>query len=215
MVLIDYGALLRVDGKFINKNCDVFDEISDTGYICDKALYPEDNQEYDIKGNFFVYAGDENFLVCFYKTQFIVISKEKIILWEYYHPFLKETFYLDGLSSITIEYLEKRKTLYYDPVVLLDKDFYISYYGKKKGILKYHRLIKRKRRNRKEDKYFTSRFLASWQYNGKKYEVIFGYGIDPNKEIWDDIRHKLYNFTDKEREIIDSWFEGEMDYGKR
>ena len=33
MAMIDYGAMLRVDGKFINKNCDLFMEQSDTGYV--------------------------------------------------------------------------------------------------------------------------------------------------------------------------------------
>lgn len=215
MLITDYGALLRVDGKFINKNHDVFDEFSDTGYICDKAFYPKYNQEYDIKGNFFVYAGDENFLVCFRKTGFIVISKEKILLWEYCYPFLKETLYFDGLPNITIEQLEKGKVHFYCTVDPFHKDICIYNYGKKKGILKYHRIIKKIAKNRKLYFYYTRRFLVSWNYNGKKYEVIFGFGINPNKEVWDNDDRELYDFTDKEREIIDNWFEGDIDYGER
>ena len=74
MSAIDYGALLRVNGKFINKNDDLFSYCSDTGYVCDKATYYSDYEkkeiEIDIMGNYYVYAGDENFLLCFYKGYF-------------------------------------------------------------------------------------------------------------------------------------------------
>ena len=60
MSAIDYGALLRVNGKFINKNDDLFSYCSDTGYVCDKATYYSDYEkkeiEIDIMGNYYVYA---------------------------------------------------------------------------------------------------------------------------------------------------------------
>ena len=47
MSMIDYGALLRVDGKFINKNCGLFMNASNTGYVCKRAIN-NDGKEYVI-----------------------------------------------------------------------------------------------------------------------------------------------------------------------
>ena len=47
--------------------------------------------------------------------------------------------------------------------------------------------------------------MAEWDYKGKHYEVIFGYGIDADKEVWDDTKHR-YDFSDVERKVIDEWF---------
>lgn len=49
--------------------------------------------------------------------------------------------------------------------------------------------------------------MATWEYKGKKYEVIFGEGIDPNEDVWNNIKYDRYGFTDAERQIIDRWFE--------
>ena len=37
MSMIDYGALLKVDNIFVNKNKDLFMKCSDTGYMCEYA----------------------------------------------------------------------------------------------------------------------------------------------------------------------------------
>ena len=60
----------------------------------------------------------------------------------------------------------------------------------------------------------SSRWLATWDYNGNHYEVIFGYGIDPNKDVWNRIKLDSYDFSDVERQIIDGWFVGDW-YGQR
>ena len=57
MALIDWGSLLRVNGKFINKNKDLFMNCSDTGYVCKQAEYPDGTVVY-IDGNNFVYESN-------------------------------------------------------------------------------------------------------------------------------------------------------------
>ena len=213
MAAIDSGALLRINGEFINKNGDLFMDCSDTGYVCDKATYFDEYQnketETDIDGNYYVYAGDENFMLCFYKGYFHVIHNNKIIHTVSYVPFISETIYLDGFPTIKVEYLDKifqRK--YYYKADESDKNYFIYCYGKKKGYLKYLRYLKRNRGG--WFKYCTDRWLATWEYNGNHYEVIFGYGIDPDEKIWERIKFDDdgYEFTDVERNIIDSWFAG-------
>ena len=101
MAILEYGALLKINGKFINKNMDLFMDCSDTGYICEKATYYDKNIKKDrevfIDGMFYVYAGDENFMLCFSKAGFSVISHNKIIGSVVFSQFLSETFYFDGL----------------------------------------------------------------------------------------------------------------------
>ena len=204
MSIIDYGSLLRVNGKFINKNKDLFMNCSDTGYICKQAEY-SDGTVTDIDGNYFVYAGDENFLIVFYKGWFHVIHNNKIIYSDWNNPFISETIYFEDLPTLKIEHLNKNLINEYpDPPDEYDIKWYYERYGKKKAQLKLNRLAKS--RNRIVCKTRTYRWLATWEYNGKKYEVIFGDGIDPNEDLWNEIKYDHYEFTDVERQIIDGWF---------
>lgn len=208
MAAIDWGALLRVNEKFINKNDDLFSYCSDTGYVCDKATYYSESEkkdiEIDIMGNYCVYAGDKNFLLCFYKGYFYVISHNKIIHTVSYNPFVSETFYLDNYPSIKVERLDKIiRREYFALPDEYDREFYKKY-GKKKGQVKINRICKR--HNKSFYKIYLPRWKATWDYNGNHYEVIYGYGIDPSEDVWNDIKYDAYDFTDIERKIIDSWF---------
>lgn len=65
MAMIDYGAILRVDGKIVNLD-QMFMDCADTRYICQQAYDEKHKQTIDIQHNYFVYAGDANFLLVFY-----------------------------------------------------------------------------------------------------------------------------------------------------
>lgn len=228
---IDYGSLLRINGEFINKNGDLFMDCSDTGYVCDKATYFDEykNKEdvMDINGNYYVYAGDENFMICFYKGYMNVISNNKQICSRLNMPFASETIYLDGFPTIHVHHLDKN--IYIEPVESIGtwkdwvKENWIGATGEEKlselenGVKSFRvflRALKRNARDRKNSKrwyrYRTGRWLSTWDYNGNHYEVIFGYGIDPDEKVWERIKFDDdgYGFTDVEREIIDSWFAG-------
>lgn len=51
-----------------------------------------------------------------------------------------------------------------------------------------------------------TRWKATWDYNEKHYEVIFGFGIDNDEEVWNDIKHGYFDFSETEIKIIDEWF---------
>ena len=213
MSAIDCGALLRVNGEFINKNSGLFMNCSDTGYVCDKATYFDKNKNkedvMDINFNYYVYAGDKNFILCFYKGLMHVISNNRLICSCWNIPFASETIYLDGFPTVHVEHLDKEfQSDYYEHPDEADKNYFIYCYGKKKGYSKYLRYLKRNSKG--YFKYRTERWLATWEYNSKKYEVIFGYGIDPDEKVWERIKFDDdgYGFTDVERNIIDSWFNG-------
>lgn len=216
MAMIDYGALLRVDGKLINEG-KMFMDASDMGYVCEKAYYPTYDCEMDIDGNYFVCAGDEELLLCFYKCQCIVIPNNEVIksIWE--HPFISETFFLPDNVHLKISHLDKE--LKVEPFLTSTnfEDFIREEYGDNylKNITEFElknerkwfrRMVKKAHTNKNICyKYRSNRYLAEWDYKGKHYEVIFGYGIDANKEVWEDIKYR-YDFTDTERKIIDEWF---------
>ena len=91
---------------------------SDTGYVCKEATYfnyyknKEDTMCID--GNYYVIAGDENFLIAFYKGIFHVIHNNRIIYSGYDIQFLSETFYFEGFPTLKVEHLDKN--VYIDPL---------------------------------------------------------------------------------------------------
>lgn len=171
MSMLDYGAILKKDGIFINKNQDLFINMKEvTGFLLEEATF-ENGETIRINNNFFVYAGDKEMLLCFYKGICLVVSNGKVIK-ELSTPFLSETFFLDNLPNVTIS--------------RLDKTLYIDEYG---------------------TKYYSYRFIATWIYKGHEYECIYGYGIDADEDIWEDIKYNDYGFSKSEIEIIDKWFQ--------
>lgn len=204
MATIDYGALLRVDGKLINRG-QMFMDSSDTGYICEKALH-SDGKYYDIDGDYFVYAGDQNFMIVFYKGSFKVISHEKVILSEWNMGFASYTYFLHGLPTLKVSRLSKKRLTYDSWRCYESYDEFLKFSGSR-SIKKYLRIVKRIGRDKRVRKgYYPYRFLAEWYYDGRHYEVIFGYGIDTDENVWKRIRNDSYDFNEDEKEIIDRWF---------
>jgi hypothetical protein len=199
MAMVDYGALLRVNGKFINKNKGLFMDMKDAvGFVLETAKYPQWH-DININDNYFVYAGCEDLLLCFYKTYFYVISNGEVVRTYSDNNLEAETLLVNGIS-IKVKHLDN------DWIIdKLEIDYDDKKYVSKN---KWSRYIKRVGEvNRKRPlKYKTHRYIASWEHNEKIYEVIFGYGIEPNEDVWNTIKCKSYEFTDKERKIIDEWF---------
>lgn len=216
MACIDYGALLRKNGKLLNKDSDLFAKMSDTGYICDKAE-DENGDIINIDGNYFVYAGDSKFFIVFYKGLYRVISNEKILYTGWNMPFNSETYYFDGLPSLKVSRLSKYYEIEHYKSLGTWKEFvkrnWIGTTGNEKlselqnGHKKYKRFF-RNLKKRSRDKGVRTRpyrFIAEWDYKGNHYEVIFGYGIDNNQKIWNEIKN-IYGFREDEIKIIDEWF---------
>lgn len=218
MAMIDWGALLRVDGKFVNRGDDLFMDASDTGYVCEKA-FDADGRPCVIDGNYFVYAGDADLLLCFYKQVIVVVSGDKVERTIYGCPFSSETITsIPSLTALNVahtepnfiteqmfptesyeDWLEERYTLEHC------KHLYNNY--KSKQFKKYLRHVKYMKNWTCKQR--TNRYIATWEHGGHKYEVLYGYGIDPSEETWECIKNDRYDFTDTEREIIDSWFSGD------
>lgn len=219
MAAIDYGALLRVNGVFINKNENLFMDKSNTGYVLDKARY-EDISIYDINidGDFYVYAGDKNLLLTFYKGFFYVISDGSILMAVSNVPFISETFYINGVQ-IKVSHLDPELQIDEGEDIGTWKDYVKEHWRGATGDEKLSQLesgskrykiflkkLKRKASGWNVHKDRTQRWIAEWDHSGNKYEVIFGYGIDPCENVWSDIKYNSYGFTKREIEIIDDWF---------
>ena len=205
MAMIDYGAILMIDGKKYNDS--MFMDTSDCGFVPEKAYSKEYDQWLDIKGNYFVYAGDDNFMLAFYKARCCVISAGEIIYTtpsNFGYPGL--TRYFGELPSVTFEHLDKNRIKEYG--LQVGEDEYkqlVDCYGKNWGTFYYYRIVKHCKRNYHLE--YTNRYVARWEYQGRKYEVIYGYGVDPDKEVWDEIKDDVYGFTEIEKEKIDRCFE--------
>lgn len=228
MSMIDYGAMLRVNGKFVNKE-HFFMEYSDTGYTC-KVATDEWGNEVDIDRNYFVYAGDEDFMVVFYKGLCRFISHNKILksIWD--TPFISETIIdPDGIyPNVEIRHLDtklyREKAEPLEPLSEWICSGWVGATGNErisdlqngwkyyKQRLKQAKRIYRLNKNGRCYSFRTNRYVATWNHNGKQYECIYGYGVDPSREIWDYIKdgNHGYNFTETERKIIDEWYERDM-----
>lgn len=224
MAMIDYGAMLKVDGKFINKN-QFFMETSDTGYMIKSARYAKYDMEVDIEGDYVAYAGDEDLLVCFFKRSILVVSHGEVVYSSLYHPFISETVFVNG-TQIKISHLDPQLYNWHDTyetsetwpacVGLTDEEEYDPKHPWVIRNIKTGQLFTAKRQYKSwekynshvrhsREKYRTGRYLVEWEHTGKHYECIFGYGIDTNEDVWEEIKYK-YEFTDTERKIIDEWF---------
>ena len=78
MAFVDYGAVLKKNGVVLHRNDFFMDMQKAVGFTIN-SLKDEEGYEYYIKGNYFVYIGDEELLICVYKTQLLIISDNKII----------------------------------------------------------------------------------------------------------------------------------------
>lgn len=146
MAMIDYGAVLFKDG--IKQNDSMFmDMNSSVGW-----------SEEPIKGNYFVYAGDQHLTVCAYKTWARVLLNTSYELSAYGCNLMKfidnDDYYEDDIRC--------RKTLHFNVDGVQFKVKAIS-----------HRV-----------------FWMSFRYKDSNYNIIYGYGIDPNFKIWDEIKVK-------------------------
>lgn len=223
MAIRDYGAVLKVDGKIINT--EMFMKGSDTGYVLDKAKYRYDGEDHEIHidGNFFVYAGDKELLLTFYKESFYVIENKVVtrVFHECYGDFASQTFKLDNGTVIEVSHIDKElKPMYPDKWADSWQDYVREmWYGTngneplselEGGYREYKRWIKHlKRIGRHRNKPVcydkTRRYIAKWKHNNREYEVIFGYGIDPDVEVYKKIQN-MYEYTPVEIEFIDKWF---------
>lgn len=203
MAMIDYGAILRVDGKMVNRD-QFFMEGSDTGFVL-KTATDVNGRDYLIDGEYFVYAGDERFLIVAYKTLLRVIHNGQI-LWESWGcTSVGETRLFDGLPRVKVQHLDPSLYPYYgDNMDDWEKKYIEDCYQKKVAGRILNRCAKRKRKPIYKDR--TNRYLATWDYDGRHYEIVYGYGIDPQYDVWNEIRDTAYGFTAQEKEIIDLWF---------
>lgn len=222
MAMVDYGALTIVDGKLINEG-QFFMKTSDTGYMLKEAILLT-GDTIPIEDEFFAYFGDKDLFLCFYKTCIYIIQNGVVVETFYKSNFASEEFFI-GKHKIKISHLDKNKyemesfldelptwkkymdERYIKPKNMSDKEFY-----KRVGeIYKDYRklIINSKKYKKKPIKDYYNRYVAEWVYKNKEYKVIFGYGIDSDKDCYIRIssdKRNPYEFTKTEKEYINKVF---------
>ena len=177
---------------------------SDKGIIIEYAAY--NGKPIKINGNYFVMAGDKEFMLAFYKTECVVISNGIIFDFLWQERTLKETFTFEGLPEFTIERLDKENIPFLVSQLTNEEYLFLEQeYGKRKAKEIFLRAIKRiSRNNRIEIKNptdYEARYKASWDYDGDHYEVIYGYGVDPNEKFNKDIISGMSDYSYTQNEI--------------
>lgn len=103
-------AILKIDGVFVNKNKGLFMDMEEAvGFVVDNVT---DNKGYIhlINNEYFVYAGDSHFMLCFSGSDCDVISDNKFLKWiGLKEDSIKEIFYFENLPQVTIERTNKEK----------------------------------------------------------------------------------------------------------
>ena len=167
--MMDYGAIVKKNGviitdptgglfqNFTNLKYEVMEEepydtiVDETVVRCEPT--EKDDWEpfnFSFGGNYFVLIGDAQLMIGFYKTSFSV-AVDKV---KYNYP------YFDWLSFNG----RYQCTHYY-------RDKYIS-------VNKGDKVLTTLKISKIDEE--SQVFLATFVYNGDKYEVLYGYGVDPS-----------------------------------
>lgn len=208
--MIDYGVLVLKSGIPQNKNEELFAE--EPAYM-----------KKPIAGNYFCYCGDRAFSLCFYKTSMVVTRNGEDTKEHYWNfPFASETIYLPE-TRVTVKRLDPLKPVYLTHLQDYDtwEDYVRANWCGATGLEKdselangayWHRIWNKmcKKIGRKKVLYYTStlKYSATWEYNGDKWEVIFGYGIDNDENVFNSIvAEGRYNYgEDSIRYIKEKFF---------
>lgn len=186
MAMIDYGSVVKKNGKIIQKESFMDMEeavgfiIEELPYFYESSQWEGENGEYleehmrnkrkmykenfRINGNFFSYIGDEELLVCIYKTKVVVISNGEI----------KELFWYGTENSNSGKEYSLRDRKFTRKFKVNGVDFTIR------------RLFEG-----------DNKFILRFSYKNDLYECVYGYGVDVNKKIWYDVTPKVQRFIDK------------------
>lgn len=215
MAMIDYGALLKINGKIVNRNeffmdmqtavgwvdyprvryedCNCLDdeECSDCGecpraqkrHMSDPELGEWDHIIGDCKGNklciddkidrnYFAYAGDEDFTVAVYKNWAVFAGKAIPKKFCLWEVIFNDT----ENWTINVHRMVKNFSVQVGDETVSVKAKKITEHGR--------------------------RMYMNFRYKGNFYELVYGYGIDSNQELWDKIKtryadKKTIKFVDK------------------
>lgn len=152
MAMLDYGAVVKKNGKIISDPNELFQNFTNLKYetdddcniVIDETIIQEiDGDERSMAGNYFALIGDEEMMIGFYKTWFkIAVDKKEVSIGDYFCHWQLD----------------------------LKRDFIYEY--PKLGKLTIKRIDKRAR--------YCNVYIATFSYKGDSYSVMFGYGVDPS-----------------------------------
>ena len=195
MAMIDYGTIVVRNGVIQNAG-EMFMKISDRG--CDipetiEAVDSSDKKDFGVSGEYFAYAGDLEFLMCFYKREALIVVKNKVAgflcfgeagnVW-----YNTNKFYIPTKSPFE-RFFNLFKSGIDVVVENIDHEMQKNVWGS--GYV---------------DKYYNDKYHISFDYKGDRYDIYTGYGIDNNLEVYNRIKFDSYGYTETERRVLDEVF---------
>lgn len=181
MAAIDYGCVVIKNGIVQNPNIFYMDMKESVGWI-DKEVTDEstyDELEDVMNGNYMGYIGDEDLTIAFYKLYERVHIGHVNIDSEIIKNIPEEDLMLYMSDNMINDFNLSRKwyrsKCFFWGEKWISKTFKINVPNY--GIVEVH------------VKYISNPVKMLWMtYKGNHYRVIYGYGIDSNKRVWDKIK---------------------------
>ena len=160
-------------------NTEMFMSKTDTGY-----------DDGDFTHDYFVCVGDANFMVGAYKYNLAVKYGDREIIT---YPYVDERdlhYFTDAdLVPIFVSYMNPRQSAGFEILEnVLDSGVTI--------------------RIDRIDPDDGLKLKASFTYNGHNYEIYYGYGVDPDNEVFEDITSAdRYDYSETERKVFSALYE--------
>lgn len=179
MSINDYGALLSIDGIFINKFSSRFMRTPRT--VPDHGYYK--GAPRDIYDNYMIYAGQNKL----YGLWVLIYGTEITVIYDCQFVDIID-------ASDDFSYIENGGTYQYSEHTRKE-DIDIELY------------LERLCQDTVEDRFFLAFKATDQNGNNHNFSIIFGLGITPEEDSWlKNLENPLYNFTEDEKKEIKEWF---------
>lgn len=175
MAMSDYGSVVKKNGKIIQK--EFFMDMKEmVGFVLEKATHTYEVEKFNEEG-------------ILYKTG--EVKTRDVYIDVFFFSYIGDEELLVCIYKGVLVFVSHGK------VIKMQHDLYVSDapYEIQKLEFAINNVKFRIKRLDKDRHRYKLRF---W-YKGDLYEVLYGYGVDINKNIW-------YNLSNKEKRYIDKWF---------
>lgn len=161
------------------------------GKIVNKNIFSMEKTDngYKIPYNisFYVACGDEKFCLAFFKRQVYVIINGVFV----------GTVWIDEVGNADNDQIFI-KMPYEKRLNLFDSGISVTFEAIDHDLLRDAEYGYR---------YYSGKYHTNFTYDGNVYDIYFGYGIDSDEEIYNKIKFTSYDYTEKERNVMDKVFE--------
>ncbi len=215
MAISDYGAIVKINGKIVNKNDFFMDMDKAVGWIDYPTHLYEDCTHVDendcsdciscplLQKKYNSKLKKEDLFDCKGKPFIPIVNPDN-----QYMAYAGDEDFTVGVYKNCFVIKNKNSNFYISgwSLCIYDEPYEATYYN----MVRYIKVnTKNETVNIKIKKLVSNsnQLLMTFKYNGNFYQILYGYGIDSNKRIWDAIKYS--HCSKKVIRIVDRFFETE------